>query len=415
MIAVDELGTELRWWEPPRAGTRQVVAADEVVTEVRWWEWLGVVFQYNMKWDKMARKLEAKGNRKVGVLAHYISFTGALSPSLALLVGDSIVPSTILYGSPVWGRVAPSGGVADGRTSGMTKRDQDKLAGVQNRLLRSVFGGIKRGQMLSVLRAEAGWCTVELEVAVSIVRYYGRVSRMEGTRPVRIFLRHAVAAEVDQREGGSTEMGRKFVRAAQAVFGAGGEVNLEGRWSVGGWKTLVSRSMVIAKQAEMEAQCGLKPTGVEYLLYRERGCGQAYYIQRAVGVVKWGKRKALNRIVHMRSGGHLLGKVGRLFGVGDEGGLCTSCTARVRDSPQHFVFGCSHTDGLRHGFWQVLEEVAGMGFVTTFKGWGHRKQWLELMSWLDGDGPFEDDEFDVVLEALVDLVAGLLKAHPTWG
>ena len=114
----------------------------------------------------------------------------------------------------------------------MTKRDQDKLAGVQNRLLRSVFGGIKRGQMLSVLRAEAGWCTVELEVAVSIVRYYGRVSRMEGTRPVRIFLRHAVAAEVDQREGGSTEMGRKFVRAAQAVFGAGGEVNLEGRWSV---------------------------------------------------------------------------------------------------------------------------------------------------------------------------------------
>ena len=153
------------------------------------------------------------------MLAHYISFTGALSPSLALLVGDSIVPSTILYGSPVWGRVAPSGGVADGRTSGMAKRDQDKLAGVQNRLLRSVFGGIKRGQMLSVLRAEAGWCTVELEVAVGIVRYYGRVSRMEGTRPVRIFLRHAVAAEVDQREGGSTEMGRKFVRAAQAVFG----------------------------------------------------------------------------------------------------------------------------------------------------------------------------------------------------
>jgi hypothetical protein len=89
VIAVDELGTELRWWEPPRAGTRQVVATDEVVTEVsiRWWEWLGVVFQYNMKWDKMARKLEVKGTSKVGVLVHYILFTGALSPSLALLVG----------------------------------------------------------------------------------------------------------------------------------------------------------------------------------------------------------------------------------------------------------------------------------------------------------------------------------------
>jgi hypothetical protein len=56
-----------------------------------------------------------------------------------------------------------------------------------------------------------------------------------------------------------------------------------------------------------------------------------------------------------------------------------------------------------------------MGFVTTFKGWEPRKQWLELMSWLDGDGPFEDDEFDVVLEALVELVTALLKAHPKWG
>jgi hypothetical protein len=37
------------------------------------------------------------------------------------------------------------------------------------------------------------------------------------------------------------------------------------------------------------------------------------------------------------------------------------------------------------------------------------------MSWLDGDGPFEQDEFDVVLEALVDLVTKLLNAHPTWG
>jgi hypothetical protein len=106
--------------------------------------------------------------------------------------------------------------------------------------------------------------------------------------------------------------------------------------------------MVVAKQAEMEAQCGLKSTGVDYLLYRERGFGQAYYILRAAGVVKWGKQKTLYRIVHMRSGGgHLLGKVGRLFGLdlGDKNGLCTSCRARVRDSPQHFVFGCSHTAG----------------------------------------------------------------------
>jgi hypothetical protein len=53
----------------------------------------------------------------------------------------------------------------------MAYRDQDKLAGVQIKFLRSVFGGIKRGQMMSVLRIEAGWCTVEFKVAESIVRY----------------------------------------------------------------------------------------------------------------------------------------------------------------------------------------------------------------------------------------------------
>ena len=63
----------------------------------------------------------------------------------------------------------------------------------------------------------------------------------------------------------------------------------------------------------------------------------------------------------------------------------------------------------------MLEQVAGEGFASAFKGWGPRKQWLELMSWLDGDVPFEQDEFDVVLGALVELVAKLLKAHPTWG
>jgi hypothetical protein len=163
------------------------------------------------------------GERAEASEAFKCTATGQSKPAVGLFLMLVRLGSSpkYMYGSPVWGRVASRGGVADGRTSGMAKRDQDKPAGVQNRLLRSVFGWIKRGQMLSVLRAEAGgWCTVELEVvAVGIVRSYGGVSRMEGTRPVRIFLRHAVAAEVDQREGGSTEMGRKFVRAAQTVFG----------------------------------------------------------------------------------------------------------------------------------------------------------------------------------------------------
>jgi hypothetical protein len=87
---------------------------------------------------------------------------------------------------------------------------------------------------------------------------------------------------------------------------------------------------------EMTEMCGAKPTGVEYLTYRQNGHGQAYWLERAAGVVLWGKRKTLYRIVHMRSGAHLLGKVGRLFGVGDADGHC-ACGNGVRECPSPII------------------------------------------------------------------------------
>ena len=55
-------------------GWRTDVEESEGVTEVRWWEWLGVIFQHNMKWNKMAGKLERKGKVKLGQLSHHLSF-----------------------------------------------------------------------------------------------------------------------------------------------------------------------------------------------------------------------------------------------------------------------------------------------------------------------------------------------------
>ena len=123
----------------------------------------------------------------------------------------------------------------------------------------------------------------------------------------------------------------------------------------------------------------------------------------------------MNRIVHMRSGGHILGKIGRLFGVGDPQGRCTACTTGQRDSPIHLVFGCSTTDSLRVPFWQVLEKVAGVTYARRVKESQPAKQWEELMSWLDGEGPFEDEEFDEVFVAFVEIMATQLKVHPSWG
>ena len=92
-----------------------------------------------------------------------------------------------------------------------------------------------------------------------------------------------------------------------------------------------------------------------------------------------------------------------------------SCATDERDSPTHLVFGCSSTDILRVPFWQVLEDVAGVTYARKVRGLTHAEQWAELMSWLDGEGPFEDEEFDEVFVAFVDMLASQLKVHPSWG
>jgi hypothetical protein len=147
-------------------GERQIVPESEYayVAEVRWWEWLGVIMQSNAKWGQMAKKLVKKGDGKIGALTNHLSFAGALSPPLALLIGQAVLPPCVLYGAQVWGRL----GGAHGRGTGMTKAEQQRLQHVQDSLMRSIFSGMKRGQVLAVLRAEAGWCSVELLVAESI-------------------------------------------------------------------------------------------------------------------------------------------------------------------------------------------------------------------------------------------------------
>jgi hypothetical protein len=63
----------------------------------------------------------------------------------------------------------------------------------------------------------------------------------------------------------------------------------------------------------------------------------------------------------------------------------------------------------------VLEKVAGATYAGSVRESQPAKQWAELMSWLDGEGPFEDEEFDEVFVAFVEMLATQLKVHPSWG
>jgi hypothetical protein len=45
--------------------------------------------QSNAKWGQMAEKLVKKGDGKISALTNHLSFAGALSPSLALLIGQA--------------------------------------------------------------------------------------------------------------------------------------------------------------------------------------------------------------------------------------------------------------------------------------------------------------------------------------
>ena len=62
----------------------------------------------------------------------------------------------------------------------------------------------------------------------------------------------------------------------------------------------------------------------------------------------------------------------------------------------------------------MLEKVAGVTYARNVRGFKPAEQWAELMSWLDGEGPFEDEEFDEVFLAFVRMLATQLKVHPSW-
>ena len=148
---------------------------------------------------------------------------------------------------------------------------------------------------------------MKLLVAEAILGYYGRVDRLSVKRPVRVLLKYVVEQQMEGKI--NTEMGRKYVSAATAVFvfGMGGAENLSSAFSKGAWQRLVRESKEVAIDLEMTEMCWAKPTGVEYLTYRQNGYGQAYWLERAgcVVLVLWGKTKTIYRIVHMRSGAHL--------------------------------------------------------------------------------------------------------------
>ena len=59
--------------------------------------------------------------------------------------------------------------------------------------------------------------------------------------------------------------------------------------------------------------------------------------------------------------------------------------------------------------------MAGATYASSVRESQPAKQWAELMSWLDGEGPFEDEEFDEVFFAFVQMLATQLKVHPSWG
>ena len=111
-------------------------------------------------------------------------------------------------------------------------------------------------------------------MAESILRYYGRADGLSEKRPVRVLLKYVVEQQMEGLI--NTEMGRKYVSAATAVFGVGGAENLLSAFSKGAWQRLVRESKEVAMDLEMTEMCGAKPTGVEYLTYRQNGHGQAY-------------------------------------------------------------------------------------------------------------------------------------------
>jgi hypothetical protein len=84
------------------------------------------------------------------------------------------------------------------------------------------------------------------------------------------------------------------------------------------------------------------------------------------------------------------------------------------ETAAYFLLGCPTTECLREPFYEEDERLRGAVKAAKFRAPEVAIKYMTAMRWLDGGSGMREAVFDAWLEALLDMLARLLRVHPRW-
>jgi hypothetical protein len=389
----------------------------EALKELYWWKYVGVVLQGDLKQERMVDQITRAAQAKAGALGTYMSYAGGLTPAVQMMAATGIVPGTMMYAAPAWC------GVGEGQ--GATGDDMKQLGKVWDSVLRSTFG-CARFTHGACMRAEAGWTSFDMECAKHVVMYFKRVQLMKDdiiddeaeteVRPVKALLMELVLSHA-RRPGYNPDdspIGAKFCKALKTILGDSSGGALAGSLKTAcAWDKAIKEGCKTAAMEEMQSSVGDSNTAALYAASMGE-LGVPYYLKRARYLPQYARSNTLYRLIHLRVGAHSLARRTHHFQGGPINPLCP-CGCGEEEDSAYFVYGCPARAAQRAEYYDTMMSLFGRHFTEDFLKKRVGVKWATTMRWLNGLSPWVGEDFDKWFAAFMDMLAGILKAHPTWG
>ena len=256
---------------------------NDCIETVDKYKYLGLMFQYNLKWTENIEYVIGKAKQRSNSLSSLLRFKG-LSTEAKLSVWKALICPILNYGAQIWWP---------------NKTQCIRLERIQLRALKCMLGISSKTSDIAV-RLELGVMSLQTRRKVALLKWVGKIGRMADTRLVK-YIFDNVEFKWKGKGRGNGKTWKKIVSLTLNEFGLDAEFNHVANLSEDKWNKLVDNAALVVELGNISE--GLNSSS-KLALYKELIEFPSLEFKSYLrGVMSAGKRLKLK----LRSGTNALG------------------------------------------------------------------------------------------------------------
>ena len=304
-------------------------------------KYLGVDIQQNLSWSTSKWRFTLKARSRVPMVTKAV--IEGLSINAGIKLWETMVRPTLEYAAEAWG-----GG-------NWLQAEQ-----IQNTVGRTLLG-LSSKTAMEVARGELGWISMKARRELKLLRYWGKLLKMEDSRLVKQIYRSCKPV--------TTGLKGSFCHSIQNTLV---NLNLGHLWlseQIGELKDWMSLAKACVKRKDLELWAGALQKKAKLRVYR-----QLKSDLRQEEFLAWAlppKQRVL--YARLRSGTHQLRiETGRWRKEPEEERVCKVCITGSVESEAHFLLDCYVYNRLRQSMFKQIKATTGYDIASMM---GDR-EWL---------------------------------------